>query len=50
MCNKISHKLVMNHHFPIILALCPVEQKEVLSIRKVFFKKDLSIQDVEGLA
>ena len=52
MCNKISQKLVMNHHFPIILALCSVEQKEVLSIRKVFFflKKDLSTQDVEGLA
>ena len=39
MCNKISQKLVMNHHFPIILALCSVEQKEVLSIRKLFFFK-----------
>ena len=39
MCNKISQKLVMNHHFPIILALCLVEQKEVLSTRKFFLKK-----------
>lgn len=29
----------MNHHFPIILALCLVEQKEVLSTRKFFLKK-----------